>query len=239
MFSNSSLHPIHIGLVAEEPVRMLGLVSIFDRVSPEDKLHLLPVAGRIDDVLARETVQYVVVDLHATSGRLEILEAIRRVRPAVRLIVIGPDGDDRLVMDAIVAGARAYLYPTAGPEIVRRAIEVVIGGSIWAPRQLLAKLIDRLLAAHGTCLLNSVPQFTARERQVLELILKASSNREIARKLGIRERTVKSHVSHLMRKTGTASRIDLTLRAVNESLLTGSAPGKSLAAEDGRLVRSK
>ena len=54
MFSNSSLHPIHIGLVAEEPVRMLGLVSIFDRVSPEDKLHLLPVAGRIDDVLARE-----------------------------------------------------------------------------------------------------------------------------------------------------------------------------------------
>ncbi len=60
---------------------------------------------------------------------------------------------------------------------------------------------------------------TDRERQVLELILQARSNREIAHQLGIEERTVKAHVGRLMRKTGADNRIDLSMRALNRSLL--------------------
>jgi len=59
------------------------------------------------------------------------------------------------------------------------------------------------------------PQLTARERQVMDLILLARSNREIARELGIEERTVKAHVGRLMRKTGAENRIDLSMRALN------------------------
>ncbi len=59
------------------------------------------------------------------------------------------------------------------------------------------------------------PHLTARERQVLDLILLARSNREIARELGIEERTVKAHVGRLMRKTGAENRIDLSMRALN------------------------
>ena len=54
---------------------------------------------------------------------------------------------------------------------------------------------------------------------MLELILMARSNREIARQLGIEERTVKAHVGRLMRKTGADNRIDLSMRALNRSLL--------------------
>jgi DNA-binding NarL/FixJ family response regulator len=59
------------------------------------------------------------------------------------------------------------------------------------------------------------PRLTARERQVMDLILLARSNREIARELGIEERTVKAHVGRLMRKTGSDNRIDLSMRALN------------------------
>jgi DNA-binding NarL/FixJ family response regulator len=69
------------------------------------------------------------------------------------------------------------------------------------------------------------PQLTARERQVMDLILLARSNREIARELGIEERTVKAHVGRLMRKTGAENRIDLSMRALN-----GLFPRKPVSA---------
>ncbi|MDE3150441.1 MAG: response regulator transcription factor, partial [Acidobacteriota bacterium] len=146
------------------------------------------------------------------------LDATRGARPDLRLIVIGPGNDDEMVMASIVAGARAYLDLTAGPETVRKAIEVVTEGSIWAPRRLLSKLIDRLLDNSDPSPPDNTLQLSARERQVLELILTARSNREIAAELGIEERTVKAHVTRLMRKTGSDSRVKLSISAVKLGL---------------------
>jgi DNA-binding NarL/FixJ family response regulator len=99
---------------------------------------------------------------------------------------------------------------------VRLAIDIVVSGSIWAPRRLLSRLIDRLLLVPGagTGALTAL-ELTTRERQVLDLILLARSNREIARELGIEERTVKAHVGRLMKKTGAENRIELSIRALN------------------------
>jgi DNA-binding NarL/FixJ family response regulator len=159
-----------------------------------------------------------IVDLQPLPTAVEALKAIRCKRPQIRLIVIGPEGDDTLVMKAIMAGARAYLDRKADTQTVRQALESVISGSIWAPRPLLSKLIDHLIQASDTSL-TSAPHLTDRERQVLRLILKARSNREIASQLGIEERTVKAHVGRLMRKTGTNNRIDLSMRALNHTLM--------------------
>ena len=137
------------------------------------------------------------------------------------------DWDGKLIMESIIAGARAYLDLTADIDIVREAIEVVTGGSIWAPRRLLSKLIDRLLKVPDSSLTNGALHLTAREKQVLELILQARSNREIARQLGIEERTVKAHVGRLMRKTGADNRIELTMRALNQPLVAHTHPDAS------------
>jgi DNA-binding NarL/FixJ family response regulator len=218
MCSIRNPRPIYVGLMADEPIRLEGLTSIFDGLPLEGKSPLIPVHGGMEELLADETIDYLLIDLNASSGCLETLESIRRRRPALRLIVLGPDGNDELVMTSIIAGARAYLEPSAGPDIVRLALDVVIAGSIWAPRRLLSKLIDRLLAFPDASMTSANPQLTARERQVLDLILLARSNREIARQLGIEERTVKAHVGSLMRKTGVDNRIELSMRALNLSL---------------------
>jgi DNA-binding NarL/FixJ family response regulator len=160
-----------------------------------------------------------IVDLNASSGGLKTLDVIRAKRPKMRLIVIGPENDDHLVLESIMAGARAYLDLKASPRIVRQAIEIVTNGSIWASRRLLSTLIDRLMGGSDTSLTNNPPQLTERERQVLDLILTARSNREIARELGIEERTVQAHVGRLMRKTGADNRIDLLMRASSPALL--------------------
>jgi DNA-binding NarL/FixJ family response regulator len=222
MPSIRSLEPIRIGLVSDEPLRLEGLASVFEQPPHQGTPPLLPVAGSIAELLARPTIEYLVVDLLSFSGGLEILEPIRRARPSLKLIVIGPEGNDELVLDSIVAGARAYLELTAGPETVRLAIDAVTGGSIWAPRRLLSKLIDRLLKVPDSSLTNSKPHLTNRERQVLDLILQARSNREIARHLGIEERTVKAHVGRLMRKAGVDNRIELSMRVLNRPKASGA-----------------
>ncbi len=212
--------PIRIGVVADEPIRVAGLASIVEQPTQRGQAQLTLVTGSTEELLAGPPLEYIIIDLHATSGFVS-LETVRRARPDIRLIVIGPQGDDELVMRSIIAGARAYLDLTAGPEVVRQAIDVVTSGSIWAPRRLLSRLIDRLLKVPEAGFSGN-PQLTLRERQVLELIMMARSNREIASQLGIEERTVKAYVGRLMRKTGADNRIKLSMFAMNMASLAGA-----------------
>ena len=214
---------VYVGLISDQPIRLEGLASVLEDCSANSTLLPIPVRGTVEKLLLDPSLEFLLVDIDASPPSLATLAAVRRARPELRLIVIGPEGNDRLVMDAIIAGARAYLDQTASPELVRMALDVVARGSIWAPRRLLSKLIDRLLTEPDTSLTNVKPHLTARERHVLELILTASSNREIARQLGIEERTVKAHVSRLMRKTGAENRVDLSMRALDQSLIAGKA----------------
>jgi len=219
MCSVRKAKPVYIGVLADEPIRIAGLASIFEQPEDPDQTQLVPVFGRLDALLDDLRLDYLLLDLNIAMPGVETMLAVRRNRPSLRMIVIGPEGNDEIVMEAIIAGARAYLDLTAEPETLRQAIEVVTTGSIWAPRRILTKLIDRLLATpEATPNGSGNIYLTARERQVLDLILAARPNREIARELGIEERTVKAHVASLMRKTGSENRIELSMRAINLSL---------------------
>jgi DNA-binding NarL/FixJ family response regulator len=218
MSSTRISEPIRIGLATDEPIRVAGLASIFDQPVQQDQARFVPVIGSFPELLALASIEYIVVDLHSSPHGIEVLESVRHAHRRLRLIVIGPEDDDELILQAIVAGARGYLGPNAGPEVVRKAIEAVASGSIWAPRRLLACLIDRLLKVSPTASAAPVPQLTLRERQVLELLLKAHSTREIASRLDIEQRTVKAYIARLMRKTGADNRIKLSVSALNSSL---------------------
>ncbi|MGA3133318.1 MAG: response regulator transcription factor [Terracidiphilus sp.] len=211
--------PIRIGVLAVEPIRVAGLASIFDLPAESSQAQLVPVIGSLQELTGSPDIEYIVVDLHSSQGSLDILEAVRSTRPDIRLIVIGPEEDDELVLGAIIAGARAYLGRSSDPGVVRKAIEVVTSGSIWARRQLLSRLIDRLLRVPNAIHASPNPQLTPREEQVLKLLLMAQSTREIAHQLGIEQRTVKSYIARLMRKTGADNRVQLSVSALSRSLL--------------------
>jgi DNA-binding NarL/FixJ family response regulator len=219
MCSTLNPEPIRIGVLTNEPIRKQGLASIFEYQPKKGQTRLFPVFGSIEELLADPALGFLVVDLQALFSVTGTLAEIRQKRPKIRLIVIGPEENEKVIMRSILAGARAYLDFKASPEVVRQAIEVVTTGSIWAPRRLLSKLIDQLLDDSGVKRAQAPAHLTARERQVLDLILLARSNREIARKLNIDERTVQAHVSRILRKTGASNRIDLSMRALNHALL--------------------
>jgi DNA-binding NarL/FixJ family response regulator len=213
-------------MLSDEPFRVSGLTSIFDQPAQPGQAQLVPVVGSLQELIGAPDIEYVVAGLDSPEGSLEILESVRTARPDIRLIVIGPEGDDELVFKAIIAGARAYLGLSAGPELMREAIEVVTAGSMWAPSELLSRLVDRLLQVHPS---KRVAPLTPREEQVLKLVLLANSTREIARQLGIKQRTVKAYIAGLMRKTGADNRVQLSISKVSQSLLA-EARGKRQGA---------
>ncbi len=228
MHVNQKPEVIRIGIIADEPIRMAGLSSIFDQPRQQGHARLVPVPGAMREVLAKPNLKYFVIDLQSSPTSLNALEVIRRARPDVRMIVIGPADNEELVMKCILAGARAYLDLSASPETVREAVEIVTQGSIWAPRKLLSKWIDLLL---NNPEIFSAPapsaKLTSREQQVMELILKARSNREIALQLGIEERTVRAHLARLMRKAGVDNRIKLSMSDLGRSLVQKHGANRS------------
>lgn len=201
-----------IGVVTEEPIRLAGLETVFEK-QPSIQL----IRGDLDSLLRDQSLCYLILDLSAHYAWVEIQFMVRRARPDIRQIVLGPSADEDMILRSIAAGARAYLHSSTGAFAVRRAVKSVMQGTIWAPRRVLSMLVDRMLSQQGLTA-SAAPVLSPREKQVLDLILTARSNREIAEELGIEERTVKAYVASLLRKTGAENRVSLSVQTMQESL---------------------
>lgn len=205
--------PFHIGLIATDPLRVLGLQTI---VAEGGLVEVVPVAG--PGALDASGVSLILVDAACTDHLFELLETFRRSRPHLRLIVIGLEEDHDHIQKVIGAGAKGYLSHTARENEIRLAIEIVRDGSVWAPRKVLARLLEASTVERNTVV--PEPKFTEREAQVLQLLVAGRPNREIAEALGIDAATVKAHVGRLMRKMGVDNRIALSVQAVNRNLVS-------------------
>jgi len=197
--------PDRIGVVATDPLRVIGLKAIFADV-PGLEIVPLSIPGALDDA----ELSLVIVDADCTSHLFELIGAFRKTRPRLKLVVLGTEVAQEYIERVIGAGAKGYLPVTAQEGEVRRAIEGVRDGSVWAPRKVISRLLDGKNEP-------AAPRFTPRERQILQLLRNGRSNREISAVLGIDESTVKAHIGRLMRKVGVANRIALTVHPLTQS----------------------
>jgi DNA-binding NarL/FixJ family response regulator len=193
-----------VGVVATDPLRVLGLKAIFNEAMQLEIVHL-SVPGALDDA----HLALVLIDAECTPHPLELISTFRQVRPFLKLIVLGNDTSQEYVERVIGAGAKGYLALTSAESEIRMAIDMVRDGSVWAPRRVLSRLLDRQRNAARSPA--NPPKFTPRELQVLNLLRAGQPNRAIAIALGIDEGTVKAHIGRLMRKVGVNNRIALTV----------------------------
>lgn len=202
--------PVRIGLLDFEPLRVAGLLEIFAS-RPDVEV----VATDLSGVLAKSPFDLIVFALRDESFALSLLGRIRARQPGQRVMVLGPGSDEERIIEVIAAGAKGWLEDTASPDQILAAVDVVLSGSIWAPRRVLSRFVDRALGDHGPRIRSLHPRLTEREEQVLRQLVLARSNREIAAALSIREQTVKSYVARLMRKVGVGNRIALSMEAAS------------------------
>jgi DNA-binding NarL/FixJ family response regulator len=218
MKEKKSQEPLRLGLVATDPLRVVGLQTIFAQESAQGgAVEIVPLS--VPGALNESGVSLILIDAACTDHIFELLATFRRARPHLRLIVLGLEEDHEYIQRIIGAGAKGYLAHSAKESEIRLAIEIVQDGSAWAPRKVLAKLLE--LSSEATrAKLAYEPKFTEREWQVLRLLVAGHPNRAIASELGIDTITVKAHVGRLMRKVGVDNRIALSMQAVSRNLIS-------------------
>lgn len=202
---------MRIGAVISDSLLLEGLLSVLGETAEL-------VSMSAPETLAEQDLAMVV--LEAEDEKLFTMMAVlRRARPGLPLVVLGSRTDHPYVKRVVAAGAKGYLPHTASAREIEMAIEVVADGSIWAPRKVLASLIDTVAPGQER---RAEIQFTPRERDVLQLLVAGRSNREIADTLQIELKTVKVHVGHLLQKLGVSNRVSLTIRVLELHLLQDS-----------------
>ena len=151
---------------------------------------------------------------------LDGIEATRRIRaisPSTQVIVLTSFSEDEKVFPAVKAGALSYLLKNVSPQDLVRAIHAAHSGETQLHPEIAKKLMDEL----STGPKQRLPQdLTERELEVLGLIARGQSNREIAGELVISEKTVKTHVSNLLSKLHLADRTQAAIYAITEGLVS-------------------
>lgn len=205
---------IHLAVLESGNLREIGYHEAF---ASDNQLEIHE--GPLETLLSDLGLQVLLLGRQPGSSVFERVAEIRRQRPDLRILVAGSHGDDETVVRCLHAGAKGYIDEAASIPEFQQAVRIVGQGSIWAPRRLLSLFIDRVLEAPSGSYMPARIVFTPREREVLELLVGGQSNREIARHMGIEERTVKAHVAKLLRKVGVPNRIALTMHTINHALL--------------------
>lgn len=195
--------PLRIGILIGDPLRVVGLQSLLSHVA-----ELVPMTA--PDALKHETLSMALLDGEG-EYLFSMIAAFRRARPGLRLLVLGSRHDPAYIQRVIAAGVKGYLTQSASLPEIQTAIAVVADGSIWAPRKVLASLIDTY-GPHD--LQRPKLTLTTRERQVLRILIAGHSNAEIADQLSIEAKTVKVYVGRLLQKLGVPNRVALTVRAI-------------------------
>jgi NarL family two-component system response regulator LiaR len=154
---------------------------------------------------------------------------LRRRESTSRVIVLTSFLDDERLMPALQAGAAGYLLKDVEPAELARAVRSACADEALIDPTVASRLLhtlsgDRGGARNARSTNDSIENLTRREREVLELIALGHSNKRIALELGVAEKTVKTHVGHMLAKLGVADRTQAALLAVQNGLSGGVGP---------------
>jgi len=143
------------------------------------------------------------------NALLRFMQTIRTKSPGSRIIhLLQRILPDEELIHHIKAGARGYLKITDPHAVIIKAIQAVFNGQIWAERRILEKAISNPLSLPEIRNVNvpGLAPLTNREKEMLTLVLQGESNKEIAARSSISERTVKTHLYRVYRKLNVKSR---------------------------------
>jgi two-component system, NarL family, response regulator LiaR len=169
------------------------------------------------EVAERVPADVVLMDLE--MPRLDGIEATRRIAAAhqdMRVAVLTSFSDRDRILDALDAGAVGYLLKDAEPADLVRAIRTAHAGQAPLSPAVATRVVEQI--ASGTRP-RALDVLTPRELEVLRLIALGHSNKRIALELGVAEKTVKTHVGHVLAKLGVADRTQAALHAVRAGLV--------------------
>jgi DNA-binding NarL/FixJ family response regulator len=186
---------VDVLIVDDHPLVHQTLGAAIRTVLPQVRVHdayALEKALELAQALPSDSLVLLDLGLPDCSG-IEVLRRFRRTFPVLRIAIVSASEGSALVTAALKAGAAGYIPKTSSPDMIVAALRLIVSGGTYIPPQALADL-------------GKTPVFTARQLEVLQLIAQGSSNRDIARALGIADNTAKQHTHAVFQVLNVSSR---------------------------------
>jgi DNA-binding NarL/FixJ family response regulator len=215
--------PIRVFLADDHPVVRQGLRTFLDS---REGIEVVGEAGDGETAVAaveQQKPDVVLMDLVMPGlGGLAAIRLIRARAPDTRVVVLTSFASDDQVIPAVQAGAAGYLLKDVEPAGLEAAIRLVHEGEALLDPQIAGRVMEEVARPSPVSNLSSL---TPREREVLGLLARGLSNRQLADALVVSEKTVKTHVSNILMKLGVHDRTQAALLAVREGLVDASEAG--------------
>jgi DNA-binding NarL/FixJ family response regulator len=201
---------IRVIVVDDHPVVRFGLAAIIG-IQPDMAVVAEAASGReACEICDRNPADVVLMDLRLPElSGVEAILRIRKTNPRLRFIVLTTYEGDEDIHRALAAGAQGYLLKGMSHDKLANAIRSVHSGLKFIPESISRSLAER--PPHS--------ELSARELQVMELIVQGRSNKEIGEMLGISEATVKWHVSIILHRLNVTDRTQATVAALQRGIV--------------------
>ena len=210
--------PIRVVIVDDQPVWRDGVRADLEAAGDIEVVGEASDGGEAINVVAEELPDLTLMDLHLPT--VQGADAIRRIveeSPSVRILVLSASGAEVDVLEAVKAGATGYLLKSAtADELVGAIRQVVTGEPVFSPS--LAGLVLSEFRRVSSDPGGGEPGLTPRENEVLRLVAKGYTYREIAEQLFISHKTVQNHVQNILTKLQLRKRYELMRYAIQRGL---------------------
>jgi DNA-binding NarL/FixJ family response regulator len=218
-----------IAFVDDHPVLLEGLASIFSEIDRFDVVGKGKSAHDAIDVINRTRPDVILLDLNMPGDAFEAIAKIREVSPQTRIVAFTASAAIDHAVRALEAGATGYVLKGSTDDELMQAIDTVVTGETFITPSFASKVISALRNVSQGKSSGQPVKLSVREDQIVRLLLVGRTNKEIAQRLQISEKTVKHYMTLLMQKLQARNRVEVVLAAQElGGYVIGREPGKQL-----------
>ncbi len=171
------------------------------------------------ELIVKSKTDVVLMDTATTpSFNLQLVDAIGRSHPGVQVVLIGMDENESVFLDAVRAGVAGYLLKDASAMDVIAAIRAVSQGEVVCPPRLCRALFRRVAEQEPYAPRTKVQKdlgLTRRQQELVPMIARGLTNKEIASHLNLSEQTIKNHIHRMLQKVGAEDRLKVAEMAMS------------------------
>lgn len=202
---------IRVAVIDDHPLFREGVSRSLSEI---DGFEIVAEGGSRDEAIAiarSHNPDVMLLDISMPGGGLNAIPAILTVAPSQKIVMLTVSEANDDVSAALKEGAKGYILKGIGARALADVIRTVASGESYVAPTLSAKLLTGQLVNPAPAKSNLVAELTRREQEVLHLVASGMSNKQIARKLDLHEKTVKHHMTQIMAKLNVANRTEAAM----------------------------